>query len=95
MKNTQKEKIYFSIQNMIMRNAQIDLTCQEKLYTFTGGDIEKVVQRIVRYFASRSLQIQNTPMTPAKKAGTKVKKVNALKKAVTAKAKKALKAKKK
>ena len=58
-------------------------------------DVCYLIYRKRQMLARQSLPIQTTPMKPAKKAGQKVKKVNALKKAVTAKSKKLLKAKKK
>ena len=59
-------------------------------------DVCYLIYRKRQMLARQSLPIQTTTsMKPAKKAGSKVKKVIALKKAVTAKAKKALKTKKK
>lgn len=79
-----------------------DLTDPDYQYKITEAAREHIIRdvcylifRKIPMFVRQSLSIQNIPMKPAKKAGQKVKKVNALKKAVTAKAKKALKAKKK
>lgn len=58
-------------------------------------DVCHLIYRKIPMFVRQSLSIQNIPMKPAKKAGTKVKSVNKLKGAKTAKAKKALKTKKK
>lgn len=70
-----------------------DATDKEYPYKITDEDFVHLIRDLIA-IAPRLLSIHIKPMKskPAKKVGSKVKKVNALKKAVTAKA---LKAKKK
>lgn len=84
------------VRRVALRWIRQDATDKEYPYKITDEDFVHLIRDLIA-IAPRLLSIHIKPMKskPAKKVGSKVKKVNALKKAVTAKAKKALKAKKK
>ena len=82
------------VRRVALRWIRQDATDKEYPYKITDEDFVHLIRDLIA-IAPRLLSIHILPMKPAKKAGTKVKKVNALKKATTAKSKKLLKAKKK